>query len=165
VSGPGGEFVARLDGVERRLAGHATAKPATGLTQPDPPSGERWDWGQVWAHLGEFVPYWVGEVRMILARSAGEDPVPFGRVKADPVRVAAIEADRDRPPSELMARLDGQLGGLRALLGQMSEADWRRHGLHSTLGVMDMPRIVREFLVGHLEAHADQLEGLRSGSG
>src|SRR5712691_13274053 len=76
-SGPGAGFVARLDGVERRLAGHAATKPAAGLTQPDPPSGERWDWGQVWAHLGEFVPYWVGEVRMIMARPPAEDPVPF----------------------------------------------------------------------------------------
>ena len=85
-------------------------------------------------------------------------------MKADPVRVAAIDADRNRPPSELMARLADQVGDLRALLGEMSDADWQRHGLHSTLGAMDMPRIVREFLVGHLEAHADQLDGLRSGS-
>jgi hypothetical protein len=37
--------------------------------------------------------------------------------------------------------------------------------MHSTLGVVDMPAVVQDFLVGHLEAHADQLDALRVNSG
>jgi hypothetical protein len=135
-----------------------------GLTEPDPPSGERWDWGQVWAHLAEFVPYWCGEVRLIV-RAGGTEPVPMGRVKTDPARVAAIEADRHRPPQELMVRLTGHLDDLRALMGSLTPEDWERRGLHSTLGIMTMSVIFEEFLVGHLEGHADQLDGVRSQAG
>src|SRR5919198_752694 len=76
------------------------------LTSPDPPTGERWEWGQVWAHLSEFCPYWMGQVRLVLESPQSEDPMPFGRVKSDPARVAAIEADRGRPPAELMNLLE-----------------------------------------------------------
>lgn len=158
------ELMARLDAVQARLEELSVSPPAPGLTDPDPPTGERWDWGQVWAHLAEFVPYWCGEVRLIV-QSGGTDPVPFGRTKTDPARVAAIEANRRRAPVELMDRLAGQLTELRALILELTPADWERRGMHSTLGVVDMPAVVQDFLVGHLEAHADQLDALRVNSG
>jgi hypothetical protein len=74
--------------------------------------------------------------------------------------VAAIEADRGRPPTELMSRLDGQLDDLRSLLREMSPDRWARRMVHPTLGDMSMERAFEEFLVGHLEQHADQLDGL-----
>jgi hypothetical protein len=154
-------YLSRIDAVQVRLEEHAASAPSPGLTEPDPPSGERWDWGQVWAHLAEFVPYWIGEVRLIV-RTGGAGAVPMGRVKTDPARVAAIQADRHRPPRELMARLAGHLDDLRSLIGELAPEDWDRRGLHSTLGVMTMPGIFEEFLVGHLESHADQLDGLRA---
>jgi DinB superfamily len=155
-----GAFAARLDAVEGRLRALVAVEPApAALTDPDQPSGERWEWGQVWAHLAEFIPYWTGQIRTALAADPGEPP-PFGRVKTDEGRVAAIEADRHRPPAELWARLAAQLVGLRSLLAGLSDADWGRRVLHSTLGVLDMPMVVEEFLVGHLESHAAQLEGL-----
>jgi DinB family protein len=159
---PSAELLARLDAVQARLERHAVSPPAAGLTDPDPPTGERWDWGQVWAHLGEFVPYWSSQVRLVL-ETEGEEPIPFGRTKKDPVRIAAIEADRRRPPAELMARLAAHLEELRALVRELSEEDWRRRGVHPTLGVLEMPAIFQEFLVGHLEAHVAQLDGLTGG--
>jgi hypothetical protein len=157
-------FLVRLDEVEERLRGHASSPPADGLTDPDPPTGERWDYGQVWAHLGEFVPYWTDQVRLVTETSPGQ-PVPFGRVKSDPERVAAIERDRRLPPRKLVDRLSHQLTNLRALLADLPSDAWSREGLHQTLGVMGLPRIVEELLVGHLESHAAQLEGLRGQTG
>ena len=160
---PADEFLSRLYAVQARLQDLSSSSPAPGLTEPDPPTGERWDWGQVWAHLAEFVPYWCGEVSLIV-RAEGTDPVPFGRTKRDRVRVAAIEADRHRPPAALMDRLAGQLDQLRALIRELTPADWERRGRHPTLGEVEMTAIFQDFLVGHLEAHADQLDGLRADS-
>jgi hypothetical protein len=154
-------LLGRLDEVEERLRLQASSPPTGGLTDPDQPTGERWDYGQVWAHLGEFVPYWSEQIRMVVDPSQ-DQPVPFGRVKSDPERVAAIERDRGLPAEELMDRLSHQLEDLRALVRGLSPVDWGRHGLHSTLGVMDLSKIFQEFLVGHLESHAGQLDGLRS---
>ncbi|TMK81298.1 MAG: DinB family protein [Actinobacteria bacterium] len=153
-------FGARLDAVEGRLRGLAATAPVpTAMTDPDQPSGERWEWGQVWAHLAEFVPYWSGQIGRALASDPAAPPA-FGRVKTDAARVAAIESDRHRPPAELWGRLDRQLVDLRALLAGLADADWDRRVRHPTLGILDMPMVVEEFLVGHLESHADQLDGL-----
>jgi hypothetical protein len=155
---------ARLDAVEVRLRRLAVTDPTpAGLTDPDEPSGERWEGGQVWAHLAEFVPYWCRQIRAVFGSAASVSP-PFGRVKTDPGRVAAIDADRHAPPLALWHRLEGQLADLRSLLASMTGEDWARTVSHSTLGVLDLPRVFELFLVGHLESHADQLDALVSPS-
>jgi hypothetical protein len=161
LSNPADRFVARLEYVAMRVGQLADEDAAPGLTDPDRKTGERWDWGQVWAHLAEFVPYWVRQVRLVLA-TPGPEPVPFGRIKADPGRVAAIERDRRRSPSELLKRMNGHLADLRQLLDDVPRDQWGKQGVHQTLGVMDVEHIVDEFLVGHLEEHEAQLNQLRA---
>lgn len=156
-------FLARLDLVVPRLDAHAgTAAPAGALTSPDPGGHERWEQGQVWAHLAEIVGYWVPVVEAILG-AGSDEPVPFGRTKADAGRVGAIEDHRHDPVDALHGQLRDDIVGLRALLERMDQADWGRVGAHPKLGDMPMPRIVDFFLVGHLEEHAGQLDELAAG--
>jgi hypothetical protein len=152
-------FLARLDAVEERLRRHAAGEPPRGLTEPDPPTGERWEAGQVWAHVAEFVPYWIQQLRGLIDRDGGE-PEPFGRTKADPGRIAAIERDRHEAIPDLYERTRAAIEELRAWLPSLDEAGWSVVGRHQTMGDLDGERIVEEFLVGHLEQHADQLDGL-----
>lgn len=161
TSGPAADFVARIDLVGRRFDAHAAGPSGAGLTDPDPGTGERWEAGQVWAHLGEFIPYWIEQVGIVLA--APDDGAPFGRTKADEARIAAIERDRATPVAELHARLDGDCAVLREFVAGLTGAEWQRHGTHPTLGRMGMVEIVERFLVGHLEEHAAQLDGLSAG--
>src|SRR5205085_993163 len=88
--------LARLRAVQARLDEHAAAGAPPGLTEPDPGGTERWEAGQVWAHLAEFPAYWLGQIQHILERRLAGDPepVPFGRTKTDAARIAAIERDR-----------------------------------------------------------------------
>jgi hypothetical protein len=44
----------------------------------------------------------------------------------------------------------------------MDGTDWAARGTHPTLGAMDVPTILDEFLVGHLEEHTAQLEALHA---
>ena len=160
VPGPAEGYLVRIDDVRGRLEGLVgTAPVPKGLTEPDEPSGEQWAWGQVWAHLGEFVPYWMAQIKAIV-EGDGEKPVPFGRVKTDEGRIAAIEADRGTPPQELMDRLAFQLRDLRVFLTDLSPEAWQREGVHETLGVMNVDKIVDMFLAKHLEDHAAQLDRL-----
>ncbi|HWF58033.1 MAG TPA: DinB family protein [Candidatus Dormibacteraeota bacterium] len=153
-------FVERLDAVAARLHDLAPREvPEGALTAADPPTGERWEAGQVWAHLAEFIPYWVGEMALVLERG-GSEPAVFGRTKSDPGRLSAIERDRGKDRAALWDRVAGDIDSLRArLLGLDAEA-WQAQGRHPTLGAMSMARIVDEFLVGHLEQHAVQLDEL-----
>lgn len=149
----------RLAQVRARLAELAATPPPGGLTAPDAPTGERWEWGQVWAHVREFPSYWAAQVRAVLA-DASREPVPFGRVKTDAARLDAIERGRLMPPSELWLETQPALDDVAALIGGLTDAELRRLGVHRTLGVMDVERILEEFVVAHLEEHAEQLDSL-----
>jgi hypothetical protein len=158
-------YLARLDAVEARLAAAAATEPPHGaLTGADPESGDRWDRGQVWAHLSEFIPYWIIQAGPVLRGQPSGEPVPFGRTKGDPERVGAIERDRHEPVSVLWADTRGEIAALRGFLAAMQPDQWEVRGQHPTRGPMTVDELVEMFLVGHLEEHADQLEGMRPAS-
>jgi hypothetical protein len=157
-------FLERLDAVEARLADAAATDPQPdALTEADPTSGERWDRGQVWAHVAEFIPYWIAQALPIIKGQASGDPVSFGRTKNDPERIGAIERGRGEAVSDLWAATQGEITVLGAFIGELQPEDWLAVGLHPTRGAMRVSEIVEEFLVGHLEQHADQLESLIRG--
>jgi threonine dehydratase len=155
-------YLARMARAERRLAEHAAQPVPAGLTDPDPGATERWEAGQVWAHLAEFPRYWLEQVRGILAADAAgaAQPIPFGRSKSDPDRLAAIERERHTAPAELLRRGTADLAEASAVLGALAGEAWGVRGLHEPRGEMTVAAIVEEFIVGHLEEHADQLDGL-----
>lgn len=148
----------RLARVEKRLAEHAARPLPPGLTDPDADGTERWEAGQVWAHLAEFPGFWLGQIRQVL--SGADEPVPFGRIKTDPGRIAAIERERHTDPAELLRRVSAQLAEVTAAMAAMAPDGWERRGRHPTLGEMPVSRIVERFVVAHLEEHADQLDAL-----
>ena len=164
TTGPAEGFLERLEVARAHMERLATATPPAGaLTDADEPSGERWEWGQVWGHTAEFPAYWTARVREVFAKPASADPAPFGRSRDDPVRLAAIEDGRGLSADKVIVPLRADLDDVRDLLADMSAADWNRRVEHRVLGEMDMPRVFEVFLVGHLEEHANQLEGLLAG--
>ena len=157
--------LARLDTVEARLAALAeSSPPPDALTGADHSTGERWDRGQVWAHLAEFIPYWIAQSQPIVEVYASGEPVRFGRTKSDPERIGTIERDRHEPVAVLWGDTRDDIAELRVFLTALTPAQWDAVGLHPTRGVMPISEIVEEFMVGHLEQHADQLEALGASS-
>jgi DinB superfamily len=142
-----------------RIRAAAPLLPDEALTDPDPNTGERWDRGQVLAHVAEMLPYWAHQVELV----AAGDQVPFGRVASDPGRLAAIERDRREDPARLLDRIDEGLAVVLALLDRLDDAALARTGRHQTLGDMTAAAIVDRFLVDHLEEHADQVDAGRHG--
>ncbi|MGA8634869.1 MAG: hypothetical protein WB805_08445 [Candidatus Dormiibacterota bacterium] len=157
------DYLARLDAVERRLAAAAAAEPPSGaLTGADAETGEQWERGQVWAHLSEFIPYWIAEAGPVLRVQRSDALVPFGRTKRDPERIGAIERNRHEPVVLLWDDTRNDIAALRAFLTTIGPDQWETTGVHPTLGPMTVDALVERFLVGHLEEHADQLEGMTS---
>lgn len=155
----GSDFIGRLDAIEARIAEHARRESPTGLTEPDPDTEERWEAAQVWAHMAEFVGYWTEQMQSVVAEYDGE-PVPFGRVKTDPGRVAAIEVGRREPIPVLVRRVQESLAEARAWLNGLTTPEWGAVGRHPTRGDMDVESMVGRFIVEHLDEHLDQLDGL-----
>ena len=159
------DYLARLDAVEMRLAAAAAAEPLPdALTDADPRSGERWERGQAWGHLAEFMPYWIAEAGPVLRGQESGEPVPFGRTHVDAGRLSAIERGRQEPMTALWAETQAGITALRDFLGRMGPDQWEVVGFHVSRGPMTVNALVEEFLVGHLEQHADQLEGMAEAS-
>ncbi|MDP3984965.1 MAG: DinB family protein [Acidimicrobiia bacterium] len=156
------DYLARVDAIEPRLL--SVARPYSGLTEADANSGDRWDALQAWGHITEFVPYWIEQIEEVVDDYRGE-PVPFGRAKADPDRLAGIESGRSMDFDTHRHWLEVHLADLRGFLQALSGDSWAASGLHSRLGSMSLERMIEEFLVGHLEEHADQLETLSTSEG
>jgi hypothetical protein len=155
------ELLKRLANAERRLVEHASRPVPSGLTEPDPGGEERWEAGQVWAHLAEFPAYWLGQAQRVIALPTNE-PVPFGRVKTDRLRVDAIERDRHTDPAALLERVRSSLAEVTDAARNLPPEAWTRRGMHPTVGEMTVQRLFERFIVAHLEEHADQLDGLAS---
>ena len=155
-------FLSRMAAAERRLVDHAARPLPAGLTDPDPGASERWEAGQVWAHLAEFPGYWPEQIRRILDERANgvAGAIRFGRTKADPGRIAAIERERRTDPAELLRRVTTQLADIETMLRDLPGDAWTALGQHAALGEMTLPAIVERFIVAHLEEHADQLDRL-----
>ena len=102
-------LLTRLSAVERRLAEHASAPLPAGTTEPDPDGEERWEAGQVWAHLAEFPAYWLHQAQRVIAQPTHE-PVPFGRVKTDAGRARWPRCDQRRSSRGRTAPARGSAG-------------------------------------------------------
>ncbi|HJP65826.1 MAG TPA: DinB family protein [Actinomycetota bacterium] len=159
MKGPADDFITRVDAVTDRLANLARLDTEERTTDPDLDTGERWEAAQVWSHIVEFLPYWREQIDRI-READSEKPIPFGRIKTDPDRIARIEQGRTVPMPELWDGAQEELAHVRGYVAELTPEDWARHGRHPKLGVMDMPWIIDRFLVEHLEEHAEQLESL-----
>jgi len=166
---PASGYRERMRAVQARLESQAAHEAPAGLTDPDPGGDERWEAGQVWAHIAEFPPYWAAQIQRVAdgwleqqpAAGTGREPVRFGRTKADGDRIAAIERDRHEHPAALLTRVRREIAAVADQLDGLSPEAWQAVGAHPSLGAMGLSQIVEEFVVGHLEEHADQLDLLR----
>lgn len=123
-------------------------------------------WGppELLAHVEEFLPYWIGEIERVLAGPA-EAPVPFGRVETDTLRTEVIGRDRSLPVRELAARIRSDSARVAARLGELTETDAARVGLHPRRGEMTVRDMLEPFLVGHLAGHVTQLREILAAAG
>jgi DinB family protein len=123
-------------------------------TEPEASWGPR----EALAHVTEMLPFWLGEIERILAGPT--EPVPFGRVASNELRIGVIERDRSLPLRELFGRLESDAERLTRRLGELSPAEAERTGLHPTLGVLTVRGAAERFVAGHLEDHAAQIAAI-----
>ncbi len=136
---------------ERLAAGEPWA--LTEVYGPGPESA--WGPREVLAHCAEMIPYWMGEIERIL--DGRGEPVPFGRVETDQLRVEIIGRDRTMPSRELVARIQSEGGRVARRVRQLTDDEAGWEGSHATRGPFSVEAIVERFIVTHLEGHVTQL--------
>ena len=133
--------------------------PLTEVYGPGPESS--WGPREVLAHMGEMLPFCLGEIELVLAESGrageGADPPSFGRTEQDPLRIEVIGRDRMFPARELVDRIDVEGARVaRRLRGLDAKAS--TVGRHVTRGDVSIADMAERFLVTHIEGHVDQLK-------
>jgi len=126
-------------------------------------------WGppELLAHVAEFLPYWMGEIERILEGSPGPraEPVAFGRVQTDSVRIGLIGRERSLPLRELLSRIRAESDRVAGRLRELNDGEVERLGLHPTRGEMRVKDLPEPFLGGHLEGHVTQLREILAAAG
>ena len=121
----------------------------------DLPRTREWVARETLAHIDEMLPYWLGEIERVLAGPV--EPVPFGRIPSDLVRLLTVDRDRSLPVAELYVRLDFHLERVVRRLLELDDRQCARRGQHKTRGDMTIKQIVDDMLAGHIEEHCSQL--------
>ena len=153
------DILKRLDAAQQRLEAIAKDAQPSGLTQPDQGGTEQWNGAQVWAHMAEFVPYWQQQLANVISAYSGT-PVPFGRTKEDPARVAAVAMGANGSIPNMMQQVQAALQMTRDYLNNMTPEQWQAIGMHARRGQMTVPQMLQAFTLDHLEEHAAQLQAL-----
>jgi len=138
--------------------------PRLAAGEPWPPAdmvgpGPESSWGprEVLAHVAEMLPFWMGEIELILDAGGGGEPTAFGRLEADELRVAIITRDRTFPARELLGRVEAEGRRVSRRLRALGDADAAAQGRHVTRGDLSVREIAERLIVAHLEGHVTQL--------
>jgi hypothetical protein len=105
-----------------------------------------------------MLPYWLGELERVVDGSP--EPVPFGRLQTDTLRIGVIERDRELPIALLFARIDAGLRDWAERLPTLTPGQRAKRALHPRMGEVPAGRIVERQLLEHAEEHVAQLEGI-----
>jgi hypothetical protein len=129
--------------------------PVADVVGPGPESS--WGPREVLAHVAEMLPFWMGEIELILDAGGGSEPLAFGRLEADDLRVGIISRDRVFPARELLGRIDVEARRVARRLRALNEADAASLGRHPTRGDLRVSEIAERLIVSHIEGHVTQL--------
>jgi hypothetical protein len=126
-------------------------------------TGPEASWGplEVLAHVAEMLPYWLAEARRVMGGSG--EPIPFGRTAEDPIRLNAVEHDRNLPVAELLGRIDAAAGRYERELADVPDEALARVGVHPRLGEMTVDALFERFVTAHATDHIGQLRDLLGG--
>ncbi len=160
------DLAARLEGAAdamTELGAELAAGEPWALTETYGPGPES-SWGprEVLAHVAEMLPYWLGEIELIIDADAGpggsaSDPPGFGRLEEDPLRVGIIGRDRAFPCRELLGRVTVEGRRAARRFRGLDEHAASRLGRHPTRGDLSVRDIAERLMTGHLEGHVTQL--------
>jgi hypothetical protein len=136
--------------------------PVSAVVGPGPESS--WGPREVLAHVAEMLPFWLGEIELILDAGGGGEPPAFGRLEDDPMRVQIITRDRRYPARELLGRVDVEARRVARRFRALADDDAAALGRHVTRGDLSVAEIAERLIVSHLEGHVTQLRESVEGS-
>jgi hypothetical protein len=128
-------------------------------TEPEASWGPR----EVLAHVAEMLPFWLGELERVV--NGSPEPVPFGRLQDDALRIGHVGRDRELPIPLLSARIDAGLRDWEQRLPTLTTEQREKRGLHPRMGEVPAARILERHVLEHTEEHIAQLGSILAAAG
>ena len=141
----------RLLEADRRLS--TLPGPGSDREPPrDPTTGEVWDRFNILGHMGEFGTFWSRELAAALAGAP-----QFGRAPGSTARQDAVSGGASAGAGTLQERIVAGVQEMLALLDRLHDDDLDRTVDMRGRGEVTVRWVMDSLLVGHFEAHTDQL--------
>lgn len=120
------------------------------------PAPEVWSILDNLAHIEEFVPFWIGEVREMLARP----PRPWGRDQGHAGRLAAVRDTSARDLAELLGNIRTASASAAAYLRSLDDAQFDTEAMsrNPRWATKPVSFVVDTLLVKHLSDHRGQIQ-------
>ncbi|MGZ3618095.1 MAG: DinB family protein [Ktedonobacteraceae bacterium] len=118
------------------------------------PAENEWTIMQNLAHIVEFMPYWAGEIEMLVAAPGSN----FGRTPEDAGRLQGISEHEMASLSKIKAALPGSYLRLDEVLKKLKDSDLELTGKHVRYGEKPLGWLIEEFVTNHLRGHVEQIK-------
>ena len=117
------------------------------------PTENEWSVMESLAHIVEFMPYWAGEAKKLVAQP-GQN---FGRTMQDEGRLAALRTHGHDTLVQAREALPGSYARLDEILAGLRDSDLELTGRHARYGEHTLEWFINEFITEHLHNHVVQL--------
>ncbi len=120
------------------------------------PDVNDWSAMQILGHMVEMIPYWMRQVKAVLAKAGA--PCPEGRPADAPERLAGVESGAGGDPEELLRLLDLEIRAAAGDIRRMTVEEYGRECVHLTRGKVTAGQAIERFIVAHAEEHLAQVQ-------
>ena len=117
---------------------------------------DEWSAVQVIGHVRELVPYWMGQMRVLVSASGA--PPFFGRSLDAPERLEAVAHGAASDPEELLRQMAEAVSAGAAEVRAMTTEQRAKKGVHNRRGEATVAEFIEALVVAHVEEHVAQIE-------
>ena len=118
------------------------------------PAENEWTIMQNLAHIVEFMPYWAGEIEMLVAEPGRN----FGRTPQDVGRLNGISEHEMDSLKGIKAALPGSYARLDEALRSLKDSDLELTGKHVRFGEKPLDWFLEDVVTNHLSGHVEQIK-------
>lgn len=116
---------------------------------------EDWSAMQVLGHTVEMIPYWLDQIRAIIA---APEPPTFGRSQDSPERLAGPEHGATGDLEDLLGQLHTAVETAAHTIRTLTPEERAKKGTHIRRGEMTVGDMLEFFIVAHSEEHLAQIQ-------
>jgi hypothetical protein len=124
---------------------------------------DEWSAVQVIGHVIELVPYWMGQMQMLV--SAEGAPPSFGRGLDAVERLEGVAHGAASDPEALLRQMEEAVQAGAAGIRAMTTEQRAKKGVHNRRGEATVAEFIEALLVAHVEDHLAQIEQALGGPG